>query len=66
MIVLLSLFAWLLLWTIAIYKFKIDEEDSQLPSKLFLLFTAPLFHLAILVWFGVRGYIQRDWNDLAD
>ena len=66
MLVFLCVILWLVLWTIAIYKFRIDEEENQLLSKLVLFFTAPLFHLVVLVWFGLRGYIKRDWNDLAD
>jgi hypothetical protein len=66
MLVLFCFAFWLLLWTIAIYKFRIDEEENQLLSKLVLFFTAPFFHLVVLVWFGVRGYIKRDWNELAD
>lgn len=62
----LCLFLWLILWTIAIYKFRIDEEDNQLPSKVFLLVTAPLWHLIVFLGWGISGYIKRDWNDLAD
>ena len=59
---------WLTLWTIAIYKFKVHTEEfkDELLSKLILFFTAPFFHVIVLVWFGLRGYIKRDWNDLAD
>lgn len=62
----LFIFLWLISWTIAVHKFKVNDEGEtdQTKTKVFLLFFAPFFNLFVLVWFGLQGYLSDDWNNL--
>lgn len=61
MIALLILLAWFFLWTVMIYKFDIKEDDWE--TRLLALLLAPLVHLHILIWYGLKSYLS-DWNKL--
>lgn len=61
MIALLILLGWFILWTMMIYKFKIKEDDWQ--TRLLALLLAPLVHLHILIWYGLKSYLG-DWNEI--